>query len=59
MDMQTEPATVILEQSDLLVVSRDADNQEIEFVKKKDIWMLKNGCNSSSLLYGTHFIYKE
>ncbi len=58
MDMQMEPATVVLEEVNLLIVSRDVDNQEIEFTKKNDTWMIKSSCNLDNPLFGTCFIYK-
>lgn len=56
--MHPEPATVIEQNANVLIVDRNIDHQLVEFVKNKTSWLLKGNDSPNSLLYGTCFVFK-
>lgn len=59
MAMQPEPATVVEQDGDILVVDREIDKQLVEFIKSKSSWLLKGSSTPNSLMYGTCFIFEK
>jgi hypothetical protein len=55
MSMHPEPATVVEQDGDVLVVDREIDKQLVEFIKSNSSWLLKGNETPNSLLYGTCF----
>jgi hypothetical protein len=59
MSMHPEPATVVEQNEDILVVDREIDRQLVEFIKSKSSWLLKGSSTPNSLMYGTCFIFEK
>lgn len=57
--MNPEPATVVEQTEDMLLVNREIDEQLIQFIKTKSSWLLKDNNTSNSLLYGTCFVFEK
>ena len=55
MAMHLEPATVVEQDGDVLIVDREIDKQLVEFIKSGSSWLLKGNETHNSLLYGTCF----
>jgi hypothetical protein len=59
MSMNPEPATVVEQTENVLVVNREIDDQLIQFIKTKSSWLLKDNNTPNSLLYGTRFVFEK
>lgn len=59
MQMQSESAKVVDSTSHGITVSRDCDDQLIEFVLQNDKWLLKNNTTPNSVLFGTRFVFNS
>lgn len=59
MTMHPEPATVVEQDGDVLIVDREIDKQLVEFIKSDSSWLLKGNNTPKSLLYGTCFVLEK
>lgn len=59
MQMRAEPAKVVDSTPFNITVSRDCDDQLINFVLQHDNWLLKNNTTPNSVLFGTRFVFNS